>query len=427
MLAASQPEANMRNNLSHISFLFWLVLFGTAKIQAQESRGEGMILVRIDSLEKRIGHLQNQVNRYKQTRDVNFYNVQRELDLSLFLKTYEEYALEEDLDMAKSLVEKRLERAKMKSDQYTIDFYNRYKDDVFKRIKAQRIYYQALFEKERNFRRELDRVLVPENPETYRKGRRTIELALKYASENNLVETVSYLKKYLAFADALEFDRQSDFDLNLITRSESNFKKAFLPLADSDSLGHRHEALQLVDHCISYAGLSGSPLSQEFLSLQKLYANTSLTEMLERDRRETDIGRYTSQAITARTDTLNPCGVFKWHNQVIVIDEFSPTASMETVKKGEAIMFADKMLSAYLTKNKLCTGEKDLRYGNTFIIPYQSNAKQSAFYFNPLTKKWQFIACYTMIIDESFTEQVSRFMPPLQFTHEKDLVLVTRP
>ena len=102
--------------------------------------------------------------------------------------------------------------------------------------------------------------------------------------------------------------------------------------------------------------------------------------MLEKEGREKELARYTDQSVTARFDTLNPCGVFKWHDQIIVIDEFLPSSGMENVKKGEAIMHADKMLATYLQKNKLCQSINDLKFGYAFIIPYTSNAKNIFFF-----------------------------------------------
>jgi hypothetical protein len=104
-----------------------------------------------------------------------------------------------------------------------------------------------------------------------------------------------------------------------------------------------------------------------------------------------------------------------------VIDEFNPSASMEAVKKGEAIIHADQMLGAYLKKNKLCNSVKDLTFGYAFVIPYTTDNKNSAFCYNPVSQKWQFIACYTTIVDAGYTQRVSKYMPPLMFMDEKDV------
>jgi hypothetical protein len=101
-----------------------------------------------------------------------------------------------------------------------------------------------------------------------------------------------------------------------------------------------------------------------------------------------------------------------------------PTSSMESVKKGEAIIHSDRMLATYLQKNKLCQSIKDLKFGYSFIIPYKSNAKNSAFYYNRVSGKWQFIACYTIVNDKDFTREAGKLMPPLFFEDEMNNVAV---
>jgi hypothetical protein len=148
---------------------------------------------------------------------------------------------------------------------------------------------------------------------------------------------------------------------------------------------------------------------------------SALSDLLEKEGREKELARYTNQSVVAKYDTLNPCGVFKWHDQIVVIDEFMPTSGMENVKKGEAIIHADRMLATYLQKNKLCQTIKDLKLGYAFIIPYKSNAKNSSFYYNQISMKWQYIACYTVVVNPEFTAQVSKFMPPLFFEDEMNV------
>jgi hypothetical protein len=162
-------------------------------------------------------------------------------------------------------------------------------------------------------------------------------------------------------------------------------------------------------------------LDPAFFARQGLVVTSSLSDFLESKGREKELEKYTDEAVKARVDSLNPCGVFKWHDQIIVIDEFKPNSTMEAVKKGEAIMHADKMLAAYLKKNKLCASEKDLTFGYAFVIPYHSDTKNSAFFYNSSSQKWQYITCYTSIVDTQYTQHVSKYMPPLLFRDEKDM------
>ncbi|HEM48602.1 MAG TPA: hypothetical protein ENO27_00190, partial [Caldithrix sp.] len=84
-----------------------------------------------DSLDNRIATIQKQIPRLKQTHDISLFHLQRELDHTLFIKEYEQYVVDENLFKAKDIVELRLERARLRKDQYSVDFYNRYKDKVY--------------------------------------------------------------------------------------------------------------------------------------------------------------------------------------------------------------------------------------------------------------------------------------------------------
>ena len=375
-----------------------------------------------DSIGDRISQLEKQIARLKQTRDVSYLNLQRELDHTLFVKAFYEYVTDEDLEQAKSLVESRIERSEFRRDQASVKFYRSYEDHIYALIKDQRMRYQALFQKEKNFKKEFEGYIEPGTVEAYKKAQRMVDLALKYARENNLTETISYLGNYRSFTEALIFDMGSEYDLAELTNSSKSFEKVFQPLIATDSLESIREAENLLAHCVNYGRLTNSSLDGEYFKKQELAVTAALSELFDREGREKELAHYTNQAVIAKYDTLNPCGVFKWHDQIVVIDEFVPSSAMENVKKGEAIIHADRMLATYLQKNKLCQSIKDLRFGYAFIIPYQSNAKNTAFYYNRSNQKWQFIACYTLVDSKDYTVKVSKFMPPLFFEDEMNTV-----
>jgi hypothetical protein len=405
----------------YFAFLFLAAITGFAGISAQTTRLERGSIAFFDSLDRRVRDLQKQIPKLKQARDVAYYNLQRELELTLFVRNVEEYIREEDLDNAKKLVETRLEKAEFRREQYSVVFCRKFKDDVNNLIKQQRIHYQALFAKEKNFKKEFDRMAGTGIKDNYQKTLRMVNLALKYANENSLTETVKYLGNYKSYTEALIFDAGSEYDLATLTGNAKEFEKVFLPLVESDTLEDIREAETLISYCINYSRLTGSRLDPAFFARQGLVVTSSLSDFLESKGREKELERYTDEAVKARVDSLNPCGVFKWHDQIIVIDEFNPSSTMEAVKKGEAIIHADKMLAAYLKKNKLCASEKDLTFGYAFVIPYHSDTKNSAFFFNSSSQKWQYITCYTSVIDTEYTQHVSKYMPPLLFKDEKDM------
>jgi hypothetical protein len=389
-------------------------------VHGQQPSSQHQATVVFDSLNNRISYLQQQSVRLKQKKDVAYLNLQRELDHTLFVKAYKEYVLDENLEKAKELVELRIEKSEFRRDQASVTFFQTYQDNIYALIKQQKIHYQQLFQKEKNFKKEFAICIAAGTIASYQKAQRMVDLALKYAHENNFTETIQYLETYKSYANALIFDFESVYDLAELTSSAKNFEKAFIPVASSDSLGGLNEAETLLAYCTDYGKLTGSSLNGEYFNKQKMMLTSALSELLDRNGREKELARYTDQSVVAQYDTINPCGVFKWHDQIVVIDEFVPASSMENVKKGEAIIHADRMLATYLQKNKLCQSIHDLKFGYAFIIPFQSNAKNTSFYYNKITEKWQFIACYTVIVNQAYTAEVSKFMPPLFFEDEMD-------
>ncbi|HEX2394385.1 MAG TPA: hypothetical protein VHI78_03515 [Bacteroidales bacterium] len=396
----------------------FLLLFAGLKTSAQKTVKPGNHIAFFDSVDRRISYLQKQVDNLKQTRDVKYLNFQRELDHTLFVKKLNELILDENLDMAKDLVDEKIKKSEFRRDQASVKYYYEYQEHVYSLIKDQRMYYQALFKKGNYLRKQYEAWIAPGTISAYKKTQRMILLALKYAKENNLAETVASLETYKSQTDALLFDAESQYDLSVLTNDAKSFDKIFLPLVESDSIQGIYEAEKLLGACVNYGKLTGSSLNGEFFGKKEMLVTSAMSDLLDRQGREKELARFTDQSVIAYFDTINPCGVFKWHDQIIVIDEFIPASSMENVKKGEAIIHADKMLATYLQKNKLCRSLDEIKFGYSFIIPFKSNPDKSSFYFNKSSQKWQFIACYTLVVSPTYTSSVSKFMPPLFFENE---------
>lgn len=409
----------MLKNIKIIREAFILILLLLpVHLFSQDKSLEPKTTAFFDSLGIRIEGLQQQIPRLKQSHDISLYNVQRELDMTLFMKAYEEYVVEEELFKARDLVESRIERAEFRKDPFSVDFYKGYKDKVYNQIKYQRMHYQALFEKEKNFRKEFNAVTKDETVEAYKKALKMIGLALKYAEENNFTEAAKGLRNYAVFCEAKLFDLQSAYDLNALTQNEKDFEKVFLPLIESDSIATIKEAEKLVGYCIQYADFLKTPLTREYFEQQRLAVATAISDVLDKQGTGSGIKELTDHALLARIDSLNPRGVYKWHESVIVISEFTPTSGFENVKRGEAIINADNVLAAYLKKNKLCKSTEDLKFGYSYVIPYKSNNKTSSFIYNPDLQKWQYIACYTLINNPGYTRDIIRYMLPILFEDE---------
>lgn len=403
--------------------LLSVILIDLIRVNAQEIPVNADYARLFDSINCRIQVLQEKIPRLKEARDASYYNVQRDLDLSLFVRAYEEYVMEEELDKARALVEARLERTRLRKDQYSEDFYNEYYNKIFKQINQQRMYYQDLLAKEKRIKNAYSQITDPGTPESYQKADRMLRLALKYANENNLNEIASYLASYLLYNEAVIFSMNSVYDLDKMTAGTKKFEEVFIPLTQSDSINYIIEAEQLLVHSENYSKIASTALDSAYFVKQRFVIAAALSEFLSRAGMEKEIDKYTDQAIKARIDTLNPNGVYKWNEYIVVIDEFVPGSSFENVKKGEAIIYADKLLAAYLKKNQLCKSIDELKFGYSFIIPYESNVKNTIFYYDSDTGEWQFMACYTIINNVSFTQNVSKFMPPMFFDDEMETVL----
>jgi hypothetical protein len=162
-------------------------------------------------------------------------------------------------------------------------------------------------------------------------------------------------------------------------------------------------------------------VTADYFEQQKLAVAAALSDFLDRQGSSSNLNKLTDQAILARLDSLNPRGVYKWHEYIIVISEFVPSSGFENVKKGEAIINADNVLAAYLKKNKLCKSTDDLKFGYAYVIPYLTSNKASSFIYDPNLQQWQYIACYTLINSPAYTRDISRYMPPIFFKDESQL------
>ena len=80
---------------------------------------------------------------------------------------------------AKELVETRIERSEFRRDQASVAFYRNYQDHTYALIKQQRMYYQQLFLKEKNFKKEFEKYTGPAQPESFQTAHRMVNLAIE--------------------------------------------------------------------------------------------------------------------------------------------------------------------------------------------------------------------------------------------------------
>ena len=335
--------------------LYIFLVFGGTIIylpaSSQYKVGKDIYLYKIDSLHTRISELQSSIPKLQESRNLEFHNTKRELDETIFLKTYYEYLKDEDLEKAKMLVEQKLQRAQYRNDGMTIDFYNAYKKDIYNQIKFQRIYYQELFQKEKSFRKVLFAYTKQGTIESLEHAKRIIELSIKYATENQLIATENYLQHYKLYVEALIFDYYSPWDLDKLANNPTAFEKVFLPLVSSDSLNQIKDAEKLLNSYFTYVSDLGIDFDTLNYQKKKLLIASAYSDYDDRIGNHLEVVG-SDKLVVARLDSVNPNGVYKWHDFIVVINEFIPKYSSPGLKKGEAIMESDKKLFNYIKKQE---------------------------------------------------------------------------
>ena len=280
---------------------------------------------------------------------------------------------------------------------------------------SKRAHYQELLAKEKNFEKEYKKYIKPADDFAYNRTLRMLKLAINYAEESGRDETLEYLIKYERYTNALLFDLHSEFDLQKATSSESQFQKVFRPLVESDSLSIIQDGKELVEKCYDYSSATNSKLDTVFFAQQKLVVANALADWNERQGLTAELASLTGQSIVARRDSLNREGIYQWNDLVIVIGSVNFDSKSESLRKGEAIIDADRTLYNYIRVNKLAKVNKSMEMGKTYILPIDDNDKVRYYRFDPEKQAWQYIVAYTIVINPKFTREMSQFLPPLQF------------
>ncbi len=392
-----------------------LLIFSTSLfLKAQETAGYG-IEHTVDSLTKRIDFLSKKINDAGASRDASYYARKRDLDMTMFLLDYEQLIYDEDLSQALRLIEIKIKQSEKRSDEYAVNYYEDHKKNLVKLRQEKQIHYNNLFKKEKIFYKEYKEYIDPGTQEAYDRTLRMLSLAIKYAQEKKRNQTLVYLKKYYNQTKALIIDLNNDYDLKELTKKESNFRKVYNPLLESDSLDIIQEGKACVDACYDYASLADTKLDSIYFFKQKLVIANAIADWSERQGISAELASLTGQAIIARRDSLNKEGIYQWNDMILVIGSLNFDSKSESIKKGEAIIDADKTLYKYMRVNKITKNDKKFDLGQTFLLPIKDKDRVSYFRYDNEKMAWQYIVAYSYIIDEKFTEEMGRFLQPLQF------------
>jgi hypothetical protein len=282
------------------------------------------------------------------------------------------------------------------------------------------MYYQELFAEEKNFKKAFKKLTRKRAPQQLQRAKDLTEMAIKYAKESNLPKTAEMLNGYLIKINAWIFDHNSSYDLDKITKKEKHFHEIFQPLVNSDSLEHIKSADTLINRCYSYSKVMNTRLDTAFFAKQRKNVNTALSDYYDKDGLLTEVGNLSAQATELRKDTINPNGVYKWNDYIVVVNTFSPKSSYEKMQKGEAMIYADKILAKYIRINDLSEMPDKAKIGKTFFMPYVLNNQVKYLYYNAKKNVHQFMIVYTLIESPEYTASIRKFLPPMHFDKPED-------
>jgi hypothetical protein len=397
---------------------FILAALSFVHLNAQEEFYDEKTRHTIDSLDNRIAFLEGQIPKLSNNRDAKYFSTKRDLDMTNFVRSYELFLFEEDLEAAGQLIDSRIKASEKRMDQFAVDFYKGYNLELTKVRGRQQAHYQELFEKEKNFKKEWQVYIDVGDEYSLNRALRMVDLAIKYASEKNLQETLIYLKKYKRFTEMLIFDVNSPFDLKKLTSNESVFMNTFGPMIDSDSLETIKKGMRLVEACYNYSAGVNAVVDTVFLAKKKTAADNAIADWNSKQGISEDLAKLTGRAFTAQLDSINHEGIYSWKNKIVVIGSMNFSSKAENVRRGEAIMDADRRVINYIRLNKYANVSNSVKIGNTVMLPFILNGNTAYFIFDKTTNKWQYMICYSMVVNEQVTKLMLKSLYPMQFQEE---------
>jgi hypothetical protein len=329
------------------------------------------------------------------------------------------YVYDENLVAAQQLIKSRINTSEKRSDTYATKFYKSYQTKLTRLRGEKRTHYQTLFEKEKNFKKEYKTYIKAGDEYSLIRAGRMVNLAIKYAQEQNLEPVLIFLYKYQNLNKALIYDLNTSHDLSKLTNKKKDFLKTLETLLEDDSLEVIQQGVELVNQCYYYSSLTACKLDTVFFSGQRIVAANAIADWNERQGMSAELSKLTGESVIARLDSLNREGIYKWKDMILVIGTVKFSSKSEMVKRGEAIIDADKTILNYIRVNKVAkVKENKTQSGKTYMVPYITEKEKTYYMFDIQKKEWQYMICYKNVINPTITEKMSRFLPPLQFKEE---------
>ena len=93
-------------------------------------------------------------------------------------------------------------------------------------------------------------------------------------------------------------------------------------------------SVRFVDNCYFFSANSKSLLDTNYFAKQKQAVITAISDYInEAENPDAKLAAITNKSISARNDTLNPKGVYKWGEYIVVINNFVPSSMKYQVSK----------------------------------------------------------------------------------------------
>lgn len=401
------------------STLIVIALLITSLVSAQEDEAAKKLKTLLDSLDFRIKELGLYLENNKHNRDARYFATNRELGISKFIKQFEQYIYAENLVEADRLVQSKIKLAAKRYANWEEKYYLGYASKLTKIRAEKQRHYQKLFEKEKNFRAEYYSYIEEKNEASLRRARRMVELAIQYANTQSREETLKYLHRHLNYTDALLFDLNSKYDLAQLTSGKSKFHKTFDLLVQSDSLDNIREAEALLGYCLMYSASALPAVDTNYLNRQKNVVHNAITDWTARRDISGEMEQLTGAATITRFDSLNREGIYKWNDKIVVIGNLRFSSNSEMVRRGEIILNADRTIYNYMRVNRVDKMKSNsFKTNGTYILPFNESGKTRYYKFNQGKKAYQYMVCYSSVINKKMTVNISRFLPPMQFEEE---------
>lgn len=364
---------------------------------------------RLDSLEYKIKHI-------KEGDEIKDYFYKAEIKKQEFIIEYMNDILHDKLNVAKILIEKRLQDKEL-TESVTGEkkLYERYQEDLKQRYIDQDNNLLELVKKKGEFKKKFQEITKKPSFENYQYVRDLIARCKDYAQRNKL-EVPEYLNFYQKYSSAKMVDESTEFDLEKSANKKSFFFKTLKPLLESENMGEYLKAASYLDSLELYATTAPR------VKLKRKDFLNKKNELIRLIQKEQELIGYDSLANkgtrysvkTLANDSLNSEGIFEFNGHIVVITNFKSQYTTGRFIQSDGVQKADKILVRYADEHD--NAEKHLKANEKVkggkVIPYVLDGENKNLFPSPLGF-YQIRVSYETIRNKSFTKSLENNLVPV--------------